>query len=148
MRLVDAIPAAPRTAEDLKKEFLQASPNTFRFGMRQIDDEAILGVVQLQSILWTHGVAWLAIEIGKTHQNRGYGQEAIRLALKFAFHELNLYRVQLSVYSYNTRGIAAYEKVGFKHEGTYREFLFRDGKRYDMLLYSILRPEWEALNNL
>jgi RimJ/RimL family protein N-acetyltransferase len=149
LRLLDAVPAMPRSQEELKKEFLgEPSHNTFRFAIRKADESAIIGIIQLQSILWNHGVSWVAIEVGQEHQGRGYGQEAMKLCLNYAFRELNLHRVQLSVFSYNEPAIRAYEKIGFKHEGTYREFLYRDGKRYDMLLYSILRPEWESLQNL
>jgi RimJ/RimL family protein N-acetyltransferase len=48
------------------------------------------------------------------------------------------------VFSYNKRAIALYEKLGFQREGVYREFLQRDGKRFDMYLYGILRREWDA----
>jgi RimJ/RimL family protein N-acetyltransferase len=34
-----------------------------------------------------------------------------------------------------------YEKLGFKKEGVYREFLQRDGKRFDMYLYGLLTSE-------
>ena len=44
----------------------------------------------------------------------------------------------------NHKAIALYERLGFVHEGTHREFLERDGQRHDMLLYGMLRPEWEA----
>ena len=72
----------------------------------------------------------------------------MRLALKFAFDELNLHRVQLTVFAYNDRAIALYEKLGFQREGTFREFLHRDGARYDMYLYGLLRREWEARQTL
>jgi RimJ/RimL family protein N-acetyltransferase len=58
--------------------------------------------------------------------------------------ELNLHRVQLTVFSYNERAIALYEKLGFQREGVYREFIQRDGRRYDMYLYGLLRREWKA----
>ena len=60
------------------------------------------------------------------------------------FDELNLHRVQLTVFDYNKRAIALYEKLGFQHEGTFREFLHRDGRRYDMHLYGLLRREWQT----
>ena len=63
--------------------------------------------------------------------------------MRFAFDELNLHRVQLTVFSYNERAIALYEKLGFQREGVYREHLQRDGRRYDMYLYGLLRHEWE-----
>ncbi len=65
------------------------------------------------------------------------------LILKYGFNELNLHRIQLTVFEYNERGIALYEKLGFRREGVFREFMLREGRRYDMYLYGLLRREWE-----
>ncbi len=51
--------------------------------------------------------------------------------------------VCLTVFSYNENATALYERLGFTREGSYREHLERDGRRYDMYLYGLLRPEWE-----
>lgn len=59
-----------------------------------------------------------------------------------AFEELNLHRVTATVFAYNERSIALLEKLGFRREGAFREFLERDGRRYDMLLYGLLCHEW------
>jgi RimJ/RimL family protein N-acetyltransferase len=40
--------------------------------------------------------------------------------------------------------MALLEKLGFRREGVFRDFLERDGERHDMLLYGLLRPEWRA----
>jgi RimJ/RimL family protein N-acetyltransferase len=57
----------------------------------------------------------------------GHGAEAARLTLDFAFRELNLYRVQATVFSYNARSQALFERLGFRHEGTFREFCAATG---------------------
>ena len=58
----------------------------------------------------------------------------MRLALRFAFHELNLHRLQLTVFGYNEAAIRLYERLGFTREGHVpRIHLLRDGQRYDML---------------
>ena len=75
----------------------------------------------------------------------GYGKEAFKLTIEFGFEELNFHRIYLTVLEYNEPAIKLYEKLGFKREGVYREFIHRDGKRYDMYLYGILRPEWEKI---
>ncbi|MDW2877477.1 MULTISPECIES: GNAT family N-acetyltransferase [Bacillaceae] len=56
---------------------------------------------------------------------------------------MNLHRLQLTVFSYNSRAIRLYEKFGFKKEGAFREFMERNGQRYDMFLYGLLRREWQ-----
>ncbi len=66
----------------------------------------------------------------------------MELILRFVFHELNLHRIQLTVFSYNERAVALYENLGFTREGVYREHLQRDGQRHDMYLYGLLRREW------
>ena len=83
------------------------------------------------------------VAIGKDN-GRGYGSDALRLGINYSFRELNLYKVQLGVFSYNTRAIRTYEKIGFVREAVQRAMLYRDGQRFDMIEMGILRPEWEA----
>lgn len=150
LRLLDARPAAPQTEEILAKwlEERQQATDGFLFGVRLQETDELVGWVEFEGILWTHQVSWICIGIGEQqHWGKGYGLEAMQLALQFAFAELNLYRVQLTTFSYNQRAIALYEKLGFHREGIYREFLQRDGQRYDMYLYGLLRPEWEWQQN-
>jgi RimJ/RimL family protein N-acetyltransferase len=147
MRLFDTRPAAPRAANTFESwlEEYNRSANGYLFAIRPIDGDELLGFLELEGVMWVHGHAWLSIAIGDPAlQGQGYGTEALQLALRFAFQELNLHRVQLTVFSYNQRAIALYEKLGFQREGVYREHLQRDGMRYDMYLYGILRPEWLA----
>ena len=66
----------------------------------------------------------------------------MRVILRYAFEELNLYRVSLNVFGYNPRAIHTYEKIGFQHEGFQREVLDRDGQRWDLIYMGILRAEW------
>jgi RimJ/RimL family protein N-acetyltransferase len=151
LRLVDARPAYPKTETALGQwlEEQHKATDAFVFAVRLLENNELLGWVELDGILWTHRVSGVSIGIGnQNHWGKGYGYEAMQLVLQFAFHELNLYRLQLTVFSYNKRAIALYEKLGFKQEGMYREFLQRDGKRYDMYLYGLLYPEWQECDRL
>jgi RimJ/RimL family protein N-acetyltransferase len=146
-RLFEANPAAPKAPSTLEPwlEENNRSNTSYLFGVRLLDGDELLGFVELNSILWPHRHTWVSIAIGDAaNQGQGYGAEALGLALQFAFQELNLHRVQLTVFSYNQRAIALYEKLGFRREGIFREHLERDGTRFDMYLYGILRPEWLA----
>jgi RimJ/RimL family protein N-acetyltransferase len=146
LRQFDATPAAPRTERTLEQWLEQRgkAQDGFLFGARLHAGGELIGVVELDGLLWNQQVGWLSIGIGEpARRGQGYGAEALRLALDFAFRELNLHRAQLTVFSYNTPAIGLYEKLGFQREGTYREFLQRDGRRYDMYLYGLLRHEWE-----
>ncbi len=84
------------------------------------------------------------MEISPTEWGQGFGREALGLLMRFAFDEVNLRRLSLTVFAYNTRAIRLYEGMGFVREGTFREFLVRDGQPHDMLLYGLLEREWRA----
>jgi RimJ/RimL family protein N-acetyltransferase len=144
-RMLDAKPAYPRSESQVSR-FLheESGKESFMFAIRPKDDERFMGFIDIGGILWLHGTCWLGIAIGADYQGQGYGYEAIDLMLAFAFRELNLHRVQLTVFAYNLRAIRLYEKLGFVREGAFREALHRDGQRYDMFVYGILRGEWEA----
>lgn len=147
LRLFDAQPAFPKDESALHQwmEKKHQEKNGYLFAIRSVHLDDLIGYIELDGILWAHGVGWLSIAIGdRENWGRGYGSEALQLTLAFAFHELNLHRVQLTVFRYNERAIALYEDAGFRHEGTFREFLARDGARHDMLLYGLLRLEWDS----
>jgi RimJ/RimL family protein N-acetyltransferase len=85
----------------------------------------------------------LGIIIGdKGHWGRGYGSDAIGALLRWAFDNLNLNRIHLTVWSYNTRAIRCYEKCGFRHEGIMRQARYYDGQYHDEWVMAILRDEF------
>jgi RimJ/RimL family protein N-acetyltransferase len=146
MRLYDARPAQPKSRTELEQWLTERhkDKDTVAFAVRPQNSDDLIGTVELDGILWVHGVSGFGIAIGdRAHWGQGYGYEAAHLALTFAFDELNLHRVTATVFSYNARSIALLEKLGFQREGAYREFLQRDGRRYDMLLYGLLNWEWK-----
>ena len=146
-RLYDSNPAYPRDKASIAAslESQGKDPNAVLFGIRLLDNDTLIGDVGLTEIEWSNQVASLSIGIGDRNEwSKGYGREAMELVLGFAFGELNLRRVQLTVFDYNERAIALYEGLGFRREGVFREFGQRDGKCYDMYLYGLLRREWES----
>lgn len=106
---------------------------------------AHIGNIGLHDINWKERSAELGIVIGeKAYWGAGYGSDAIKTLLRFAFAEMNLHRVQLRVYDFNTRAIRCYEKCGFKQEGCMRESLYHEGRYHDQLLMSILQHEYQS----
>ena len=104
-----------------------------------------IGVVRLEGIEPVHGKADLGIVIGeKDFWSRGYGTEAIRLAVVHGFSELGLRRVELITDADNVRGIRCYEKCGFRREGLLRSHRLRYGEPLDMVVMGVLREEWEG----
>jgi len=82
-----------------------------------------------------------ACHLGPELGGQGYGQEGLDLLLRYGFDELGLHRVQTYVGSYNTGAARFLERNGFLIEVRRRQAVARDGQRWDILLYALLRAE-------
>jgi RimJ/RimL family protein N-acetyltransferase len=131
------------TYEEFKTE---VKPDLFVFIIRTRRDDHNIGFVGLEDVEWVNGNAWLGIGIGeRAYWGRGYGTDAVRVSVRYAFTELDLNRVSLSVFAYNARALCAYQRVGFVIEGRARNRLSRDGQHWDLVYMGILREEWVRL---
>ncbi len=143
-RLYDAMPAYHYT-ESQVKDWVEKQHDLYQFVILDHQNDKPIGLVELDGISWTSGDAFLGIGLGeRNYWGKGYGTEAMNIILGYAFRELGLRRVSLTVFEYNPRAIHCYENAGFVHEGRLRQALNRDGKRWDILFMGVLREEWEA----
>lgn len=132
------------TKEFIEKELAKETPEGFWFVIRTLEGDRVIGDIGLGEILWNHGDTFVGIGIGEREfWGKGYGTDAMRIILRYAFTELNLHRVSLDVFEYNPRAIHSYEKAGFVVEGRARQYLNREGRRWDLIYMGILRSEWE-----
>jgi len=116
-------------------------PTRVSFVIETLDGVPI-GNIVLIGIDVAHRRAELGIAIGeKGDWGRGYGTDAIRVILRFAFEVLHLRRVELITDIDNERGIRAYEKCGFVREGVLRAKRLRYGEPLDMLIMAVLRED-------
>ncbi len=123
-----------------------AKKDNFNFGIEALVGEAWVhvGNLGLDQVDWKNRCAVFGIVMGeKAYWGQGYGTDATRTALRFAFRELNLHRVELDVYDYNPRAMRCYEKAGFRRDGTRRQAHFHDGQYYDVHVMSILQDEFQ-----
>jgi RimJ/RimL family protein N-acetyltransferase len=90
----------------------------------------------------------VGIQIADEYQNKGYGREAINWAVDWAFTYGDMHRVDIGTASYNDRGAALYESIGFKKEGVTREALYMNRKWWDIIEFGMLVHEWEELRGL
>lgn len=117
------------------------------FRLRTLSDDRLVGYVVLYDIYWNLQTASVGIAIGSAHdRGHGYGRDGLQLILRYAFNELNLYRVALTVLERNTAARALYRSVGFVEEGVMRGSDYRDGVRGNDVLMGILAHEWRTQN--
>lgn len=79
-------------------------------------------------------------------RDRGYGGDAVRTLIRWAFSQLNLHRIELSVAPHNERAIHVYERAGFVIEGRRREADYEDGHYVDDIIMGLLRADFDARN--
>jgi len=104
----------------------------------------LVGSLQLVGVRPKDRCATLGIALAREHIGRGYGTDATRVIVDYAFREMGLHRIQLAVAPFNRAGIRAYEKAGFVEEGRHRDAVWHDGRWYDEVLMSLLDHEWAA----
>ena len=106
-------------------------------------DGRLVGVAFLHSISDDDRKARFAI--GLFHPSdlgKGYGTDATRLVLRYAFTAMSLNRVDLRVLAFNERAIAAYERCGFVVEGRERESCWLDGEAHDDIIMGCLAKDF------
>lgn len=86
----------------------------------------------------------LGITLTAAYQQHGYGTEAVRWALAWAFRRANMHSVNLGSVEFNKRAHKCYEKCGFKFQGRKRQCFWHERKWYDFFFFDILEDEWEA----
>jgi diamine N-acetyltransferase len=128
---------------------LPAQEQAFAIEIRKTSPEnendawQMIGNCSFMDIDHTARSAEVGLFIGdKSCWNKGYGTEVMRLLLRIGFETMNLNRIFLRVDEDNKRGIRAYEKAGFIHEGCLRQAVYRDGQYENMLIMSVIRLEW------
>lgn len=145
LKYYDYVPPISMSKEEVDKIFddYEKNEESDVFAVELIENNQIIGIAGYDDTVKENKVATLFIGLGdKNVRGKGYGREALNLLLEYGFKELDFHRIQLNVLEFNHAAIALYEKFGFIKEGTYREFVLRDGRRYDLYLYGLLKSEW------
>lgn len=130
-------------AEKIKKA--DERRNAYYFALRPVGKEDLIGLLMF-GWLWgpqQSGRIFLFFEDEAALML--YGQDALELGLRYAFMELSLHRLWTELSDHNPQKTALFERAGFLREVQRKEALFFDGKYYDQLDYSILKPEWKKL---
>lgn len=138
----------PYTLEDEEKWFTNQSGvnDKYNFAIETIEEEKYIGGCGINNIDWKNSHVTIGIYIGdQAYWNKGYGSDALKVFIKFIFDEMNIHKIKLEVFAFNIRAIKCYEKCGFKQDGVLREEIFKNGKYYDVWEMSILRDEYQAV---
>lgn len=120
----------------------------YAFIVESLQNDELLGSAGLHAVDRITRSAILGIVIHEPKNwGRGFGSDAVEVLLRIAFDILNLNRVELEVYDFNTRAIACYRKAGFQEVGKRRDARFTEGRYHDSIIMDMLAKEWRNQQN-
>jgi ribosomal-protein-alanine N-acetyltransferase len=134
--------------EGMAEEWISAGRIKFESG------ECVHFAVVLKSKLELIGAIGLIIDkefnrgglgywIGREYWNQGYCTEAARAILEYGFDQLLLHKITASHFARNPSSGKVMCKIGMKKEGFLKKHVFKNNKYEDLVVYGILRKEWE-----
>jgi len=110
--------------------------------LKRLEDDAILGLFELSSIVrGGFQNAYLGYWAGAPYAGQGYMREGMQLALRFAFTELRLHRVEANIQPGNRRSLALARAAGFRREGFSPRYLKIGGRWRDHERWAILADD-------
>ena len=101
-----------------------------------------IGSVYLRDIDRTHHKAEYGVFIGeKDALGKGFGTQAARLMIQYAFENLGLHKLMLRVLAENLPAIKSYENAGFVREAYLRDEVFLEGRYQDVIYMAVICNE-------
>lgn len=107
------------------------------------EKEVLVGFITYKENTCFKNMYSIGITIGSRYWNRGYGQDSIKILLKYLFNELNAIKVELQVIKKNIRAITCYKRCGFIEEGIKKSKCSLDGEYVDTIIMGIIKEEFE-----
>ena len=136
-------PLTPAQKEQWYENANKASGSNITFTIYECDTQRPIGITGLYGADFRNRTAEFAITIAEPDaRGQGFGTEATRLMLDYAFTALGLHNVMLRVFSFNVAGIRTYTKAGFKEFGRRRECYVMGGTTWDVIYMECLASEW------
>lgn len=120
------------------------SPGDAYFIVERKDTGAAVGFLVANGVNSPHHEQyWRRVIINE--RGKGYGKEAMKLLMAWAFEDAGAHRGFLDCKEYNDRALHVYESLGLQREGILRDTIFVDGKYENLVVLGILDREWRAL---
>ncbi len=138
-----SFPVSPEAQQKWLDNLLN-DKNTLRCVVCGSNDYKAVGVVMLTDIDWKNGNAEIHIKLDKEAGGKGYGTDAIRTMVGYAFNELRLHLIYANVNSFNIVSQKLFEKCGFWRDGVLRQRIYKKGKFEDVVAFSIINEIEEA----
>lgn len=142
-------PARPYAIFEVKKKVKEMLKDAdekheaFIFAIRKKGTNEMVALLRFGWLSFFYQGGGLFLDFVSAEGREQYGAELMTMALRYAFMELSLHRLWVTIPGFETETIQFYESAGFLREIQRREAVFHIDKYYDELVYSLLKPEWK-----
>jgi RimJ/RimL family protein N-acetyltransferase len=103
-----------------------------------------IGAIRFFHIDWEHSRTEMGCWLGKQYWGRGYATEATARMVRFGFEELGLEGIHAHCLASNAASARVLEKAGLALEGTIRHAARKADEFHDVLLYGIIREDYDG----
>ncbi|MFX0122198.1 MAG: GNAT family N-acetyltransferase [Candidatus Hodarchaeota archaeon] len=102
-----------------------------------------IGQIWIRPSKWEVPSFELGWFLGQTHQGQGFAYEAVKAALQFLFNHLRAHKVIVLTRDDNVKSYKLAERCGFVKEGHLRDHNIRDGQRFGLFCYGMLKSDYQ-----
>jgi len=136
----------PTTAAQSLQCVQRSGHDCIWLGIATCEKHEVIGEIGLLRMYPAWGTSDLTIIIPhEAHQGKGYGTEAIRLLMDYAFGDLGFHRLAIGVVGFNTDALRFYKKNGFKKEGIQEDGYYYHYEYHNFIMMRILKEEFLQL---
>jgi RimJ/RimL family protein N-acetyltransferase len=145
MRQLGDVEPLTLAQEIARYEALAGDADTIRFTIYELPGMRPIGSTSFNDIDWAGRAAQFSILIGEADaRGKGYGTEATRLMLDYAFTALGLHSVWLRVFAFNPAARRAYEKAGFREFARRGAAQHMGGTYWDVIYMDCLATDFDS----
>lgn len=106
----------------------------------------IAGVAGYNNINWSNKTAFIGYWLGEEYQGNGIMTKVARALTNYAFHDLDLNKVEIRAAVENRKSRSIPERLGFVNEGSIRQAEWLYDHYVDHAVYGVLAKEWKETN--
>jgi len=125
-------------------EFLEGRALRLKLFYRDQPDGEVVGTCNFDQIFrGPFQACYLGYKIAAKYEGEGLMNEALQVAIRYVFDELHLHRIMANYMPHNVRSGHLLNRLGFRVEGTAKDYLFINGAWRDHVLTSLTNPNFK-----
>jgi len=108
----------------------------------ETNDHKVIGMLGIMDIDLKNRHCECGITIGvKEYWGQGFAVDTLKVIITFLFKEWNMNRIYAKIFEYNEKSMNLFKSLDFQVDGKMKDFIYTDGKFYDMFVLSIKKGD-------